>query len=103
MLASQDPDRKGYKLTDNEVIAQSLGFLIAGYETSSITLGIICYHLVLYPEVQDKVQEELDRVCSGGGVDYESLQELVYLEAVIAETQRVHPPGMENCFGSFER
>ena len=89
MLASQDPDRKDYKLTDNEVIAQSLGFLIAGYGTSSVALGIICYQLVLCPEVQDKVQEEIDRVCSGGEVDYESLQELVYMEAVIAETQRV--------------
>ena len=93
MLAAQDPDRKGHKLTDTEVMAQNMIFLLAGYETSSVTLGLTTYHLALYPEIQDKVQEEIDRICSSGTIEYQSLPDMVYLDAVISETLRIFPPG----------
>ena len=93
MLAAQDPDRKGHKLTDNEVIAQSMVFLLAGYDTSSITLSLTVYHLAINPEIQERVYEEVERVCPGDTICYESIHELVYLDAVISETLRLYPPG----------
>ena len=94
MLASQDPEKKGYKLTNNEITAQSMVFLLAGYDTSSISLGLASYHLAIYPEVQDKVLKEIDRLFPGDAVDYGALHETVYLDAVIFETLRIYPPGM---------
>ena len=101
MLASQDPEKKGYKLTDNEVTAQSMLYLIAGYDTSSITLGLTSYHLAIYPEVQDKVFEEIDTLFPGDEVDYDSLHKTIYLDAVISETLRIYPPGMKTCILFF--
>ena len=92
MLATQVSDGKGHKLTDSEIVGQNIVFLQAGSETSSITLGFTSYHLAIYPEVQDKLQEEIDRICPGDVIDYQSLQGMVYLDAVISETLRVFPP-----------
>ena len=35
-------------------------FLAAGYETTATTLAYMSYYLALYPDVQKKLQEEID-------------------------------------------
>ena len=35
-------------------------FLAAGYETTATTLGFMSYYLALYPDVQRKLQDEID-------------------------------------------
>ena len=58
-------DETGAEKIDNEDIqAQTLVFLLAGYETSSTTLGFLCYHLALNTHVQDKLRDEIDRMWS---------------------------------------
>lgn len=52
----------GEKVDNEDIQAQSLMFLLAGYETSSTTLSFICYHLALDTHAQDKLREEIDRV-----------------------------------------
>ena len=62
LLAVQDPtlpDSK--KMTVDEVLVQSVIFLIAGYETNSTTLGFVCYNLG-YADIQEKLQKEIDSV-----------------------------------------
>ncbi len=39
---------------------QCFVFLAAGYETTATTLSYISYYLALYPDVQSKLQEEID-------------------------------------------
>ncbi|KAL1257022.1 hypothetical protein QQF64_012567, partial [Cirrhinus molitorella] len=51
-------------MTEDEVVGQSFIFLLAGYETSSNTLGFACYLLALNPECQKKLQEEVDEFFS---------------------------------------
>ncbi|KAG9466486.1 hypothetical protein GDO78_016578 [Eleutherodactylus coqui] len=53
----------GYKeLTDNEIMAQGLIFIIAGFETTSTTLMFLAYVLATHPDVQTKLQEEIDTI-----------------------------------------
>merc|ERR1711997_1221692 len=62
---------------------------LAGSETTSTTLTWAALYMVRYPEVQKKVQEELDRVV--GQNRPPSLKDkpnLPYTEAVLMETQR---------------
>ena len=62
---------------------------IAGSETTSTTLTWAALYMVRYPEVQRRVQEELDREVGG---DREPKMEdrlnLPYTESVIMEIQR---------------
>jgi len=96
LAASDDPSvPESKKLSDTEVLAQSIIFLAAGYETSSGTLSLTCYHIATNPDVQDKLQQEIDSVWTEEEQvpTYETVNELPYLDMVISETLRLYPPG----------
>ncbi|KFV64205.1 Thromboxane-A synthase, partial [Dryobates pubescens] len=68
-------------------------FLIAGYETTTSTLSFATYLLATNPECQEKVLQEVDEFSAKHMVpDYQNIQELPYLDMVIAETLRMYPP-----------
>ena len=63
MLKAEIKDSEGKqvsKLSEDEVVAQSFVFLLAGYETTSNTLSYVTYCLALNPEVQEKLIKEID-------------------------------------------
>ncbi|ROT62635.1 Cytochrome P450 2L1 [Penaeus vannamei] len=63
---------------------------IAGTLSVSLTLKAIILHLVKYPEIQKKVQEELDdAVCADALPTTQDKMSLPYLEATILECLRV--------------
>ena len=72
-------------------------FLAAGTETTATTTAWLLLELCRNPEVQKQVLSELDSVFGtktkqGRKVAYEDIEKLVFLEAVMKETLRVHPP-----------
>ena len=67
MLDAKD-ETGGEKLDNDDIMAQTLVFLLAGYETSSTTLGFVCYHLATDTHVQDKLRDEIDRMWPGDEV-----------------------------------
>ena len=74
------------KLTRAEACAQAFVFFLAGYETSSSTATYCLYELALHPEIQKKVQNEIDEVVnSTTGVTYDKvLNEMEYLHKVFS-------------------
>ena len=48
------------KLTDEDIVAHALTFIIAGYETTANTLAYTSYLLALNPDIQEKLQSEID-------------------------------------------
>ena len=48
------------KLTDYQVIGNAITFMLAGYETTAITLSNTSYLLALNPHVQEKLQKMID-------------------------------------------
>jgi len=72
-------------LTFNEVAAQAFIFFLAGFETSSTTMGFALYELACNQDIQDKLRTEVDSVLKkhNGKLDYDSMREMTYLEKVI--------------------
>ena len=48
------------KLTDEEVVGQAVTFLLGGYETTANALAYTSYLLALNPDIQEKLQFEID-------------------------------------------
>ncbi|UYV82548.1 CYP3A4 [Cordylochernes scorpioides] len=79
-------------LTKNEILANAILFFIAGYETTASTLSHCAYLLALNPECQDRLAAEVTRAGRDVSLDYDSVKNMPYLEAVVAETLRMYPP-----------
>ena len=81
------------RLTDEEIVAQSVIFLLAGFDTSSNTLAFTLYYLVVNPDVQEKLRSEIKEVMekSRDKPLYEIIQNIEYLDCVIKEGQRLCP------------
>ncbi|CAG2108247.1 unnamed protein product, partial [Medioppia subpectinata] len=80
-------------ITEDEMIGQGFIVFIAGYETTATTLSFCSYELALNPDVQQKLYKEvMSSMDTNGEIDYEVLTKLPFLDAVIAETLRLHSP-----------
>ncbi|XP_077990660.1 cytochrome P450 2J4-like [Glandiceps talaboti] len=74
---------------EDDFVQSVIDLFAAGTETSSTALIWSIQLLVLHPEIQDKVQFELDRVIGQHrSPSMEDIAELPYIEAVISEIQR---------------
>ena len=66
--------------------------LMAGHESTAVTLSWVFFLLGRHPEVQQKVRDELDAALAGRAPSAEDLPKLPYLRAAIDETLRLYPP-----------
>ena len=48
-------------MTEREVVAQSMTFLLAGYETTSAVLAFLVHSLAHNQDVQSKLADEIDQ------------------------------------------
>lgn len=68
--------------------------IFRGTDTVAILLEWILARMVLHPEIQAKAQSEIDSVTSSTrAVTDADLLKLPYLQAIVKETLRMHPPG----------
>ncbi len=80
-------------MTDMEIVANSVLFFEAGYETTSTALGFVAHVLVNRQDIQDRMREEINQLIeTQGQLDYNTVTELTYMEAVLFETMRMYPP-----------
>ena len=92
----QGVKKSSASLSQNEMIANAIIFLAAGYETTSILLTYAAYSLAMNPEKQEKLRKEIKDAyeAAGNKINYEDLSTLKYLDAVICETLRLYPPAI---------
>ncbi len=80
-------------MTDDEIVANAVLFFEAGYETTSTALGFVAHILVNRQDIQNRMREEVtDLLKREGRLDYNTVTELTYMEAVLFETMRMYPP-----------
>ena len=57
-------------LSDKEILAQALLFLIAGYETTSVLMSFFFYVMATQPQIQEKVYDELQQIVGDVNLTY---------------------------------
>ncbi|KAL7031685.1 hypothetical protein ACKWTF_007101 [Chironomus riparius] len=80
--------------TDEDLMAQAFIFFFAGFETVSTVMTFMAYELLLNPDVQTKLQKEIDEVyksLGGKELTYEHVQGMKYMDMVVSETLRKWP------------
>ncbi|KAM3526846.1 hypothetical protein NHJ13051_003226 [Beauveria bassiana] len=91
----QDPN----KVTDNHISSMGLINVVAGADTTAITLTAIFYYLMRTPNALTKLREEVDEMCKDGKIDqsghvrFQDAKNMPYLQAVITEGMRLHSVG----------
>ncbi|CAD7683939.1 unnamed protein product [Nyctereutes procyonoides] len=79
-------------LSDLELVAQSIIFVVAGYETTSTSLCLLMYELATHPDVQQKLQKEIDATFPNKAAPtYDTLVQMEYLDMVLNESLRLYP------------
>ncbi|XP_022230418.1 probable cytochrome P450 6a23 [Drosophila obscura] len=80
-------------LTFNELLAQAFIFFVAGFETSSTTMGFALYELAQNQDTQNKLRKEINDVLAkhNNEFTYEGVKEMKFLEQVVMETLRKFP------------
>ncbi|KAF9596258.1 hypothetical protein IFM89_008421 [Coptis chinensis] len=82
-----------YELSDDTIIGLLWDMITAGMDTTVITTEWAMAELVRNPRVQEKAQEELDRVIGTDRIMTEAdITNLPYLQYVAKEALRLHPP-----------
>lgn len=91
LMHARDDDT-GTGMTDKQLRDEATTLVIAGSETTGNTVAWACYLLARHPEIQARLQDEVDQVLAGADADYENLGSLPFTRAVITETLRLYSP-----------
>jgi cytochrome P450 len=85
-------DEAGEPMSDRLIRDEVVTFLVAGHESTGATLSWALYLLSRYPDVMQRVEEELAQVLGGRTPGFQDLQRLPYLSMVFKEVLRLYPP-----------
>jgi len=75
--------------TEKQLASTVIDIFAAGSETSSTSVGFALLHMIHNPDIQRKVQEELDAVCGDSLPSLADRPNLPYTEAVLIEAMRL--------------
>ncbi|TKY61223.1 Cytochrome P450 78A3 [Spatholobus suberectus] len=90
LLSLPGPDQ----LSHSDMIAVLWEMIFRGTDTVAVLIEWILARMVLHPDVQSKVHEELDAVVGRSrAVVEDDVAAMTYLSAVVKEVLRLHPPG----------
>ena len=79
-------------MSDRQVRDEALTILLAGHETTANALTFALWNVARYPEMQQKMREEVMRVCGHRPPQASDFRSLSYIERVFSESMRLYPP-----------
>lgn len=81
--------------TSAHVLSGCISNMVAGSDTTAISLSATLYYLLKNPPCMDRLREEVDSFTASGQLSarptYKESQAMPYLQAVIKEALRLHP------------
>jgi cytochrome P450 len=90
-MAGEDP-KTNRTMNAAELRDNLLTFIVAGHETTALTLGWALYLCAFDESVQEKLCAEASKVLNGRTANADDCQTLTYTRQVINETLRLYPP-----------
>jgi cytochrome P450 len=91
LMSGEDPETKR-RMNTAELRDNLLTFIVAGHETTALTLAWALYLLAFDPAAQDRLRAEAAAVLEGRAATGADVARLVYTRQVIDETLRLYPP-----------
>ncbi|RNF35049.1 cytochrome P450 [Paracoccus methylarcula] len=91
LLDAADPET-GRSMTREELRDNLLTFIVAGHETTALTLAWALYLCAFDPLVQERAADEARSVLGGRAATADDVEALPYIERVVNETLRLYPP-----------
>jgi cytochrome P450 len=91
-MLMQARDEDGGRMTDKQLRDEVMTFLLAGHETTALTLTWTWHLLAQHSALQEQLQNELQRVLAGRVPEFADLPNLTFTEQVIKESMRLYPP-----------
>ncbi|KAF7838263.1 cytochrome P450 71A1-like [Senna tora] len=93
LLQLQDDDMLDFELTRDDLKAIIMDMFVGGSDTSSTALEWTFAELLKNPTAMKKAQEEVRRVVGHKSkIDENDVRQMKYLECVVKESLRLHPP-----------
>lgn len=78
--------------TERQLRDEMMTMLLAGHDTTALTLTYTWYLLSQHPEAERRVHAELEEVIDGDRPEMAAVREMEYTEWVIKEAMRLYPP-----------
>lgn len=74
------------ELTDDDIAAQAMIFFFAGFESVSTLMSFMAHELVVNPEIQKRLQDEIDTTLNEckGKLTYEALVKMKYMDMIVS-------------------
>lgn len=92
LLAAGTDPKSGRAMSDAELRDNLLTFIVAGHETTALTLAWAFYLLAHHPQAQDRARAEAQAVLAGRAAGVADVPRLPFARAVIDEALRLYPP-----------
>ncbi|EEC16312.1 P450 CYP319A1, putative, partial [Ixodes scapularis] len=80
--------------TDEDIREEVDTFMFEGHDTTALAIAWALYMIALHPEIQQKIQQELDAVLGNDlekNISMNDMKEFKYLDCVTKECQRLYP------------
>ncbi|MEO0765630.1 MAG: cytochrome P450, partial [Pseudomonadota bacterium] len=91
LLAGEDP-KSGRKMNTQEMRDNLLTFIVAGHETTALTLAWSMYLVAFDQDVQNAARAEAQRVLNGRAATGDDVEHLPLIRQIIDEALRLYPP-----------
>ena len=91
MLAARDPE-SGRTMSPKDLLHNMQFFIVAGHETTALSLAWALYLLAHDEAAQARARDEARDVLQGGRCGHAELERMPGITAVLDETMRLYPP-----------
>ena len=81
----------GERMSDRQLRDEAMTMLLAGHETTALTITYALYSLARNPACEARLRAELDSL-GGASPVLSDLERMPYLDAVVRESLRLYPP-----------